>query len=241
MHKGTARSQMMSLITAFYASQAIYCAADLGIADKLQDGPKDAETLARLCGCSPPHLERVLRALATVGVLKKIQGGYALTPLSATLARDAANSIWPIATFHGREMYGAAGRLLDTVRSGRAEWQDGADGTFWDYLSCHPERAEMFDTMMQAIHGTESSAIADAYDFSAAGVVVDIGGGNGSMLNEILERNPNARGVLFDRPDVVERAYRSADQTLSERCELKGGTAAHCIVANWEEPQRTAS
>jgi hypothetical protein len=119
----------------------------------------------------------------------------------------------------------------------------------WDYYTTHPAEAAIFDAAMSSITGPVSTAVAAAYDFSRFQVVADIGGGDGTLLIEILRRHPSVRGVLFDRPNVVERAQtRLAGAGLLDRCELIGGSfldyvppgasayVMKSIIHDWEEP-----
>ncbi len=74
---------------------------------------------------------------------------------------------------------------------------------------------------MTGIHGRETGAILDAYDFSGIDVIADIGGGNGSKITAILQKYPDMRGILFDLPHVVERARPNIEAAgLGERCQL---------------------
>jgi hypothetical protein len=77
------------------------------------------------------------------------------------------------------------------------------------YLGEHPDKARIFDAAMVGIHGRESSAVLDAYDFSRIGLVADIGGGNGSQITEILKKHDKMKGILFDLPHVIELGPRN--------------------------------
>jgi hypothetical protein len=76
----------------------------------------------------------------------------------------------------------------------------------FDWLSSHAEQAAVFDAAMVSVHGRETSAMVDAYDFSQIGTLADVGGGNGSVLRGVLTKNPEVRGMLCDLPGVLERA-----------------------------------
>jgi len=92
------------------------------------------------------------------------------------------------------------------------------------YLAEHPERGRIFDAAMNSVHGRESGAVLEAYDLSAYRTIVDVGGGNGANLLEILRRYPSARGILFDLPAVVEGARPASSKNgLASRVEFAGG------------------
>lgn len=94
----------------------------------------------------------------------------------------------------------------------------------FDFLSRHPEEAALFDETMVGVHGRETAAMIDAYDFSEIGVLADIGGGNASLLTEVLRKYPKMRAILFDLPNVVERAKAKIEAAgLADRCQIVGG------------------
>ena len=65
----------------------------------------------------------------------------------------------------------------------------------FDYLRQHPDEARIFDAMMANYPDNRHAAIAEGYDFSGAGLIADIGGGNGATLRHILTRFPTVRGL----------------------------------------------
>jgi hypothetical protein len=225
MDSQRARDHLLRLITGYTVSQAIHCVAELGIAEHLADGDKDVVRLGELTGASVPHLQRVLYALSTIGLFNEVGGKYRLTPLSAPLRREAPDSVWSIASFHGRETYKGLGELLHTVRTGGAAWDHAYGLSLWEYLRANPDRARTYDDTMSAFYNSELLVIAEAYGFSQFRSIVDIGGGNGSVLATILRRYTGMTGVLFDQPDVVTRAEGAfrADESLRGRYRLEGG------------------
>jgi len=94
----------------------------------------------------------------------------------------------------------------------------------FDYFSTHPEDGKLFDAAMTGVHGRETAAMLDAYDFSGIGTLADIGGGNGSVITAILEKYPAMKGILFDVPAVVERARANIGSAgLADRCRVVAG------------------
>ncbi len=85
---------MFHMIQGFWVSRALHVAAKLGIPDLLRDEPKNSADLAQSTGTHAPSLYRVLRALDSVGVFAEDdRGGFALTPLGATLRTDVPGSL----------------------------------------------------------------------------------------------------------------------------------------------------
>jgi hypothetical protein len=106
----------------------------------------------------------------------------------------------------GEEHYASWGELLYSIKTGKTSFEKIYGKPVFDWLSGHPEQAANFDSAMVAVHGRETSAMLDAFDFSTIGTLADVGGGNGSVLRGILARFPKLRGMLCDLPGVVERA-----------------------------------
>jgi hypothetical protein len=214
------------MIAGFCTTQMIYAAAKLGLADRLAHGPRTADELAADTGTHPRSLYRLLRALAGAGIFAEGEGGrFAQTPLSECLRGDVPGSQWAMAVVMGEEHYQAWGDLLGTVRTGETAFDRLYGRPLFEYLGERPDKARLFDEAMTAIHGRETQATLDAYDFSGLGVVADVGGGNGSNLAGLLGRHPRMRGILFDLPHVVERAAEHLRRAgLSGRCEVVAGT-----------------
>jgi hypothetical protein len=254
MPEPTPHDQMARMITGYWVSQMVYVAAKLRIPDRLADGPKTAEELAQATGTHARSLYRLLRALASLGVFT--EGGdhrFSPTPLADALRSDVPGSQWAMAIMMGEEQYRCWGDLLESIRTGQTAFERLYGQPIFDYFAGHPEQARIFDAAMTGIHGPETQAMLDAYDFSGIGVLADIGGGNGSTLVGILERHPEMRGILFDLPGVTEGAgagIRAAG--LQGRCEVVGGSFFEAvpggadayllrhIIHDWDDERATA-
>jgi hypothetical protein len=130
-----------------------------------------------------------------------------------------------MAVMMGEEHYRAWGEILYSLRTGRPAFEHLYGQPLFEYLAEHPEQARTFDAAMTGVHGPETRAMLDAYDFAGVGTLVDVGGGNGSTLCAVLLDYPAMRGILFDRPDVVERARADLQAAgLAGRCATVGGS-----------------
>ncbi len=218
--------RMLEMISGFWVSRTIYIAAKLGLADLLKDGPKTAEELAEATETHAPSLYRVLRALASTGVLNEdASKRFQLTPLGETLRSDARGSLRAFATSElGEAHYPAWGALLHSVKTGEIAFDHVFGMPVWDYFGKHPENAQTFNQSMTELTRMVEAAVTEAYDFSSFGKIVDIGGGHASLLSSILKKNTAATGILFDAPQVAEGARASVENHgLTERCEVLGG------------------
>ena len=217
---------LLQIATGFWASRALYIAAKLGIADRLAGGPESAEGLASACGVHAGSLRRVLRALASLGVFAEdAQGRFIQTPLSLGLRSDAAGSLREFVVMLGEpESWLAWGDVMHSVRTGQSAFEHVFGATLFDHLAAHPDAARTFDAAMVERGAAENEAVLAAWEFPQAGRVVDVGGGQGSLLATVLHSREGLNGVLFDISHVVERAAPMFDaQGLARRCQRVAG------------------
>lgn len=233
METASPQELMNRFITGYWNTQAVYVAAKLGLADLLADGPRSSDDLAQATNTHAPSLYRLLRALASLGIFADDGSGhFALTPLAECLRSDVPGSQRALAIMSGEEHYKAWGELLYSVQTGKIAFDKLYGMPVFDFLSKNLEQAKVFDAAMVGVHGRETAAMTDAYDFSGIGVLADIGGGNGSLLTTVLKKYPAMRGILYDLPGVTERAKASLQAVgLADRCTVIGGNFFESIPA----------
>lgn len=223
--KSTPRQQLIQMITGYWTSQAVFVAAKLKLADHVKDGPKTAAALAQMTNTHPQSLYRLLRALSSVEIFSEdAEGRFHLTPMAECLL-DVHGSQRAVALLMADEHYRAWGELLYSVQTGKCAFDHIYGKPVFDYLAEHPEQAKIFDAAMTGFHGPETQAMIEAYDYAGVNTLVDIGGGNGTVLIEVLKKNPKMKGVLYDLPNVIERAKKNlADAGLASRCQTIAGS-----------------
>jgi hypothetical protein len=226
MESPSPQQQMMRLLSGYWVAQALYVAAKLGLADALKDVPRAAADLAAATRTHPGALHRLLRALASVGVFAEDdQHRFALTPLAECLRGDVPGSQRSLAVMMGEEHYHAFGDLLYSVQTGKIAFDKLYGMPVFDFLQTHLEQAKIFDEAMVGVHGRETGAMLDAYDFAGVRILADLGGGNGSLLTAVLRRHPDMRGILYDLPGVFERATANLRAAgLTDRCQAVAGS-----------------
>ncbi len=198
---------VQSLAVAYWASRCLHVVAELGIADVLGDEPQPAEALARPSGVNARALHRVLRSLANHGVFTHDGKRFAHNDASRLLRSEVPGSMRSLARMMGLKVHWDAYRELDEgLRTGRSAIAEVAEGGLFGYLRTRPEEARLFHEAMVGKSSTQIGPIVAAYDFSGFRTIGDIGGGLGHLLKAVLERAPQARGVLFDLPQTVEHA-----------------------------------
>lgn len=252
--KPPATAEMLSMIQGFWVSRAICVVAELGIPDLLKDGSRTSEELALAIGAHASSLHRLMRALASVGLFTEgDRQRFELTPLGDTLASDVPGSLHPLAAeVLGRSHYDAWGQLLYSVKTGTTAFDHVFGMSRWKYNAEHPKEAKAFDAAMASFNSIIADSVVASYDFSSCGTVVDVGGGNGSLLAAILKAYPRLCGVLADLPHVLHGAQRRlATQGVAERCEVvaadfftsvpRGDThLLKWIIHDWDDQQAEA-
>jgi SAM-dependent methyltransferase len=206
-------ARLRSLVQGFRSTQVTYVIAKLGLADQLAESPLTATELAARVNVDAPSLGRVLRLAAFYGLVKELPGDrFELTPLAELLRTGVEGSINATAKMLGEEHYGAWAELLHSVKTGEPAFDHVYGAPFFDYMAKHPETQATFDAAMSAGVDVVLKSLVDSYDFSRTRVVVDVGGGNGSLTAMIVKRFPDMQGVIYDQPQVLE----AADRYLSE-------------------------
>lgn len=216
---------LLQMMTGYWVSQALYVAAKLGVADLLTDGPRPVEELATATQTNALSLQRVLRALASVGVFTEASPKtFALTPLAALLRTGTPNSMRALAIMYAEEQYRAWGDILQSVRTGKPAFEHHFGMSYFTFLAQHPEANRVFNEAMTGWTAQLVSAVMDAYDFSPFHTIVDVGGSYGTLLAAILRSNPTAQGILFDQPHVIATAGEQLEAAgVAERCTTVGG------------------
>jgi hypothetical protein len=217
--------QLVEMIVGSWVSRAIYVAAKLQIADLMADGPRFAEELAEATSVAPRPLYRLLRALASVGIFARdADGRFRLNSLAKPLREGGPESLRALAVMVGEEQDRCWDDLLETVRTGESAFDRLYGRPVFDYLREHPEQAKIFDAAMTGFSSRAMRAMLDAYDLSGVATLADVGGGLGTNLTAALGRYPAMRGLLFDQPQVVERARPRLEAAgLAGRCAVEGG------------------
>lgn len=216
------QEQIVGIWLGLLQSRCLLAVVELEIADVLAKGPLHVEDIARRTSTDAESLFRLLRALETIGLFAQVSPRvFANSPASEYLRKDVPGSQWAACRFFapGWGHYESWVNLTLALRTGKTAFDQIYGFDTWEYYRRNPEQWEVFNEGMRS--WTEgmgiTPAITAAYDWGRHPLIVDIGGGVGSQLLDVLESFPTCRGVLFDQPDVVAAA------PAHPRMELVGG------------------
>jgi len=231
--------------------QSLYAVARLGIADCLQNGPRPAADLARELKVNEDALYRILRLLASQGIFEENSNrSFRNTDISNFLRSDFPGSLRALFIFWGSNYsYTSLGQMARTLETGKCAPELLSDNDSFDQLRRDPELARVFDDAMTAMTQFIAPPVAAAYDFGAWESLMDVGGGNGLMLAEILRAHPQLRGVLADQQDVLDRARERqflagdlASRTSMQPCNFFESVPSGCrayimksIIHDWDD------
>jgi len=243
--------RLCELIWGCAIGQAIHVSVELGIPEMLQAAPMSADQLVAATGADAWTLETVLRALIAFDVLTMDgEQHYALTQMGKLLLKSAPGPSAGEAGVFFETIYSPLGALMHMIQTGHIAFDRVYGKGFYDHLAENPALASHFYNAMEATAPQRYAGLSSVFEFSGASRVVDVGGGEGSLLVQILCEHRNVRGVLFDLPLVSRRARARIEAAgLSDRCEIVSGdfrdsvprcgdvyVLAH-IVNNWRDEE----
>lgn len=209
----------MNYIVGKWISKPIYVVAELGIADMLADDSKTIQELAQLSNTHAPSLYRMMRALASVGIFFETEEKrFELTPMAELLREGAMKSI--ALMFNSDWSDKAWGFFLESIKTGATSFDKAHGLPVLKWLDRNPSAAKVFNEANAVRAANSISAIIDVYDYSGINILIDIGGGLGVLLMEILKVYPSLKGVVADVPSVIKNTKELIkSRGLDKRCE----------------------
>jgi hypothetical protein len=210
---------MLQMMMGMWVSQIVSATAQLRIPDLIAAGTTNVDDLAREANANAGALQRLLRAAATLGVVAETAPRtFALTPLGETLRSDVRGTLRDLVIAETAPGHWLPwGRLAESVREGRSLSSETLGIPVWEYYANHQEEGLSFARGMGNLSAMVSEEVAAVYQVGDAKTIVDVGGSQGALLRGVLRNAPSARGILFDRPEVIATA------TADDRIELIAG------------------
>ena len=220
-----AAARLLRMIWGIHISRCVYAVAEIGIADLLSEGPVSSSELARATGSHEPSLYRVLRMLSALGVFEEHDSrAFGLTAVGERLRRDAPLGMRSWAIF--REALGGVRpfeHIVETVRTGKPGFDIEFGQGVFELAAQNPQAAAVHDAAMSERTAAFAASVAECYDFSEVRTLVDVGGGKGTLLAEILRQHPHVHGILLETPPVAARAKALLDVVDADRWEVVAG------------------
>ena len=220
------RPLLPELLFGAVSAQAVYAAAELGLADHLDGDAHSSAELAARTGAQAPSLRRLLRALAGLGVVAETAPDhFALTAAGDGLREGTPGSLCSMfRMLCGPEHWRSWGEMVHSVRTGERGW-DRALGLDWvAYYERHPDRSAVFNRAMGEHTRTAAPGLIAEAALERFGTVLDAGGGDGTLLAAALRAHPDLQGMLFDLPaGLAEAEATLAAAGVADRCQVYAG------------------
>jgi hypothetical protein len=228
----TTNAGLVEMAMAYSRSRVLCAAARLGVADALGDEVRGVGFLAEKCQADANALYRLLRALASIGVTQETTPEhFRLTSFGKPLRRDVPHSVWPSVIFWADLIADDWSLLTDCIRTGKPA-RDVRDPKIPSRWSQDADSSSIFRAVMGTAPADDYAPIAEAWDFSRAKVVADLGGGGGSLILAVLALYPHLRGMLVDlEPSIDAARSRFAGEDPSSRCELIAADLTQLVPA----------
>jgi hypothetical protein len=201
------RELMLRLLSGYFYSQTLYVFAELRIADRLRDGPRHASELAHEAGADPEALQRLLRALAALGVLVELADGrFDRTALGSWLDSERDDTLHELAVLGGHPLHwGAWGKLLHSVTTGGTAFAEFAGRSWFEALAQEPTLLATVQRILGRVAAPQDAWLAQL-ELERFARIIDVGGGFGELARAVARAHPAAALTLFDRPEVIAAA-----------------------------------
>lgn len=218
-------ARLLEMTRGYVVTKTLFVAAQLGIADLLANGLRPVAELAAATGAHPRALHRILRALASYDVFAETEPGvFALGELGELLRTDAPGSLRHWVLTNGGLLYQALGHAEQSALTGDPAFRQAYGADLFEYLATDPEQSATFDAAMADFSRRSTAAVLVAYDLSAAGHLVDVGGGSGAFAIAALRAHERLRATVFDQPHVVKAVLPHAREAgVADRCSVVAG------------------
>ncbi|MEV3963360.1 methyltransferase [Nocardia sp. NPDC050193] len=221
-----AHQRLMNMMFGTICSQVVGTAARLGLADELGDDELDHGELATRTGTHPGALNRLLRALAALEIVVETRpGSYRLGEAGMPLRTDRPDSqAAAVLLFTDPALLDSWKLTEQAVRTGEPTFE-GLYGTdFFRFLATRPDLSARFNATMRQMSLPIAQLVPVSYDFTRHHTVVDIGGGDGTLLAQILKGARSVRGIVFDSlSGVAEAAATLGAAGVTDRCRIEAG------------------
>ena len=228
---GSVRERVTELVTACWTTQVIHEAVRLNLPDRMAAGPASSDDLAALLKVDADALYRLMRALASLGLLLHLGGHvFELTADGAALRSDAQDSLRGVALHWGDRQWKSFGLLGKAVATGKPQSAEG-----FESLQRDAAQAAVFNRAMAEQSYRIGAAAARAYDFARCKRVLDVGGGYGAVMAALLKEYPSLHGASFDLPEVEigARGYLK-EHGVADRADYLGGSFFESVPAGFD-------
>ena len=220
------KAHIMQLAGGHMFAAALHTVARLDIAELLAEGPKPVAELAKMTGSNEDALYRVMRLLVGVGVFEPVAPRtFALAENAESLRSKSPHSVRDMVLWIGNPFHFRVwSEMGHSVKTGQPAIEKIYGKPAFEVIGELPDVAADFNTAMSGLSRDLVPNVLDAYDFSGIEVLMDIAGGHGVVLCELLRRYPMMKGILFEIPKLIDEAKCNVcSLKMEHRCDVVAG------------------
>lgn len=204
-HDADPQARIWELGLGFVNTAVMHALVESGVIEQLRDEAKTASELAGACGLNADALSRALRFASVIGVVRTEDDRHALTDVGRMLLKDLPGSLRAGLLLIGSSPWQSAWNRFDHyLAAGTNSFEPAMGAGFFEYLDRNPKYGEPFHRWQTILTSLAGGAIAQSYDFSPFRTVCDVGGGQGVLLQFVLNSHPHLEGVLYDQESALE-------------------------------------
>ncbi len=193
--------RLIDMLGGHRVTATICAAVELGVIEALATGQQTSRMVATTCATNEAATGRLLTALAALGICEQLERGkFKLSAMGDQLVANANRSLRDWALFEGTMLARSWLGLGDSIRRGKTVSELAGTAGRYEELVGDQGSARLFDAAMISMTRLAAKEILSAHDFSAAGRILDVGGGNGALLIELLRKQPHLTGSVLDLP-----------------------------------------
>jgi len=222
------REKILGLASGFWISQLIRALAQHRVLDPIAHTPKTSKEIATACAINEEQCARALRAAEGLGLVSiEEKNKFKATECGMLLTKDHPSSIRSIVLLEASEVHTRLWQNYDyTLKTGqpacKVTYPEFPSNNYYHAFSSANGHLRIFEDAMKAYAQAEWGHFDDSgVDFSVHKILVDVGAGDGFLLEKILRKYPKLQGVFFEQPPVCETHKQNPD--LLDRYTLVGG------------------
>jgi len=224
--------KLVRLVDGFLVSRALYVIAELQIADELVNGPKTAYEIANNLNLDGDAVFRLLRMLVSHGVFIQKDDKFALNDLAELITIGHSQSMHGFLLHEDSTRWNSYAHMSYSIKTGKPTFNHLYGCGYFDFIARDKEKSEQFDRGMATFSDTENKQVSSHFDFTSFPVVVDVGGGVGGLIAQILDKNENIKGVLYELPHLEEMADNYfVEHDLVNRTKVVTGSFLENVVS----------
>lgn len=220
------RAALIERIGGYMTAHSMGAAAELGLADLIKDDVRSSADLAVESGTHEPSLRRLLRTLVAVGLATEPEPGrFGLTEVGSQLRSDSPDSLHAfVRMFCHPILFQSWQGLGHAIKTGERAFDHVFGAGFYEHIATLPAVSALFNVAMSEESRIAAGQVAAGYDFSGVRKVVDLGGGDGTLLAAILTASPETQGIVVDSASGVAEAPAVLEKAgVADRCQVQAG------------------